>query len=381
MKGTTMASKSKGRDIVGGRKIKSQEDKEQDRFKKRFKPDVNIIEKQIVENNPPRTDLNISASYFNSFHTLDKYSTLDWKHAYDIDLLTRHIESYIGDKERTRPFNILLQAVPGSGKSHFVKCLTEKIEDLNNRYVQFNMAMADDFDDLDESLKEVHSLTEHKDIPLLFLDEFDSNPAFIPFLLPILWDGAFRYKKMHQQLKKVVIILAGSGRAIDKMINLSGQMQTETIEEGSKLVDFLSRINGGIVRIPDIDLIEHGRNRKVDKICISISLLKQRFGNSLTHIPWKLLHFIGISHFRYSVRSISHLIDLIDKSAFDSINKLDLGNIQLAKNPFDITNEAKMRRSSLLYHLISNEGPYEIVKLWENIKCNKYVIIDNLIDD
>src|SRR5436853_4340210 len=90
----------------------------------------------------------------------------------------------------------------------------------------------------------------------------------------------------------------------------------ETTATG-KLVDLLSRINGGIINIPDLDLRSEHRDRRVDKVCIAVGLSKARFGDDLSEMPRSLLRFIAHTTFRYGVRSIAHLIDLIETDAFD----------------------------------------------------------------
>ncbi len=150
-------------------------------------------------------------------------------------------------------------------------------------------------------------------LPLLFLDEFDSNPDNYGRLLPLLWDGDMHVGHRDLKLGKVVIVLAGSKSDLPTIINAARSMQTEVDNEtpSSKLVDLLSRINGGELVIPRLDDVKEGRDRRIDKICIAIGLLKQRFGDQLESEPRSLLRFIATTRFRYGVRSIVHLIDVI----------------------------------------------------------------------
>ncbi len=62
-------------------------------------------------------------------------------------------------------------------------------------------------------------------------------------------------------------------------------MQAPAAAEGGKLIDLVSRINGGEIEIPPMDLVENGRDRRADKICLTISLLRARFGTDLELIP------------------------------------------------------------------------------------------------
>jgi hypothetical protein len=96
-------------------------------------------------------------------------------------------------------------------------------------------------------------------------------------------------------------------------------MQTVATSPGEgKLVDLLSRINGGELEIPPLDLVSNDRDRRADKVCLTISLLEARFGPSVELVPLSLLRFVATSSFRYGVRSLVHLIDLIDPFPSDS---------------------------------------------------------------
>jgi hypothetical protein len=186
----------------------------------------------------------------------------------------------------------------------------------------------------------------------------------------LLWDGTAFLGGSDLDLGKVVIVLAGSGAAVDRLMTLAQQMRADLFQEEGKLVDLLSRINGGVIRVPDLDRVERGRNRKVDKVCITIALLRGRFGSQLKQVPWSLLHFVAVSRFRYGVRSIAHFVDTIPVGAYTA------PDLALAPNSLDLEDEARLRKSSLVYHLVSDEGGYEIVNNWKEANsCKASVVI------
>jgi hypothetical protein len=131
-------------------------------------------------------------------------------------------------------------------------------------------------------------------------------------------------------------------------------------EDQKKLVDLLSRVNGGIIEIPKLDLNIKSRDRRVDKICLSISLLKNKYPY-LELVPWALLRFIALSNFRYGVRSIVHLIDYIPGN-LEIDDKLELSDVSLP-----INSEKELMNSSLAYHLISDDEPENIVETWQEM--------------
>jgi hypothetical protein len=135
-----------------------------------------------------------------------------------------------------------------------------------------------------------------------------------------------------------------------------------------KLVDLLSRINGGVINIPDLDLRSEDRDRRVDKVCITVALIKIRFGNQLTTVPRCLLRFISQTSFRYGVRSIAHLIDIIDSGALrNHILRADRLGL-----PF--TEEKALRESSLRLHMLDKDQGFGIVNRWKEFSKDKVAV-------
>jgi len=52
-----------------------------------------------------------------------------------------------------------------------------------------------------------------------------------------------------------------------------------------KLIDLLSRINGGVVPIPPFYDAAKGIDRRPDKVCVAVQILRQRFGHKLRTVP------------------------------------------------------------------------------------------------
>lgn len=212
----------------------------------------------------------------------------------------------------------MMQAEPGSGKSHLVKSLAASVTSYNAVAIDYNMASFQSIEDLLQPLDSVRNVKVQDKLPILFLDEFDSHPSRYPLLLPLMWDGELSIAHRNLKLGKLVIILAGSSGAIGTAIAAAKGMKASAAAEDGKLVDLVSRINGGELEIPSLDLVEPERDRRVDKVCLTISLLKLRFGPELELIPLSLLRFVATSKFRYGVRSLAHFIDLIEPFAGDA---------------------------------------------------------------
>ncbi len=313
-------------------------------------------------------DLDISNAYRRSTNLLGDYVTLDWQHRNDIVRIISIIREYAEDRTRNRPLNIVMQAEPGSGKSHFVRCLARKLVNYHTSSVDFNMASLQSIDDLLQPLDEIRNLKVMDRLPILFLDEFDSDPRRYSLLLPLLWDGELHIGHRDLKLGKLVIILAGSGKTLGEAIRKARGMQKTDMPDDTKIVDLLSRINGGELEIPPMDLQEGERDRRVDKVCLTISLIQNRFGQSIDFVAWALLRFVAMSRFRYGVRSIAHLIDLVTPDG-ENQKMIDLSRLTLPLNSV-----AELKSSSLAYHLVTEDGPSAIIDQWKECMESKTLI-------
>jgi hypothetical protein len=322
---------------------------------------------------PSGTEIDIQEAYSRSTKTLGSYVTLDWEHKRGINKISQTIKNYSSDITQKRPLNIIMLAEPGSGKSHFVKCLAKTLQDINIAAVTYNMAALQQQDDLVQPLDAVRNLKVQDKLPILFLDEFDSDFKYIPLLLPLLWDGEVQLGHRELKMGKLIIILAGSNPKIRTTIKEIQKMEKdpEPFKEDNKLVDLLSRINGGLLEIPSLEIVNSNiRDRRVDKICLTLSLLQKRFGNNLQLVPWSLLKFIGETKFRYGVRSIALFIDSIPYSS-NIVDKIIIDDLQLPLN-----SEHELKKSNLAYHIIASDADEDIsgiVSRWNSI--NKYATL------
>jgi hypothetical protein len=309
---------------------------------------------------PEDSEIDIKGPFVRSTKALGSYVTLNWDHKQNISSTIQIIKDYAADDSLRRPLNIIMLAEPGSGKTHFVKCLAENLKDNNVVSVTYNMATMKQPEDLIQPLDVVRNHKVQDKLPILFLDEFDSEEKNYPILLPLLWDGEIHLGHRELKMGKLIIMLAGSNPKIRMTIEEIQKMEKVTFnsDDGNKLIDLLSRINGGQLEIPKLDL------RKTDKICLTISLLKYRFGDNLRLVPWSLLKFIGETKFRYGVRSISLLIDLIPYSSEIS-DRITIHNLKLP-----LTKVEDLRKSRLAFHIIPSEHDKDIngiIERWTKI--------------
>lgn len=333
------------------------------KFEEYYKINSKMIEDNILNEIEGDEEVDISSSYIASKDLLNNYVTLDYKHAFDIMNIIRKIEEYANDITIRRPLNFIMIANPGFGKSHFIKCLKDRLININVENVVLNFANFEKNDDFLSPIEVVRNIKISDKLPLLFIDEFDSNTRNYSRLLPLMWDGELFFGNHSLKLGRIVIILAGSNdkiQSINKNIQNGVKNKQSTSQSNKKLIDLLSRINGGTFKIPSLEKTSNGINKKVDKVCIAISLLQNRFGVKSNYISIGLLKFIADTQFIHGVRSISCLIDLIPKERLNNKEtKLDYDIIPELKDPTTFKN-------SILSHHITHNKKITITGIIKN---------------
>ena len=119
---------------------------------------------------------------------LKGYATLDPSMMGSIKDLKNRIRDYCSDSRQERPFNVLMVAPSGGGKTYFVRCLGDA---LKKETVTANLSTSNVNDVISYAVNEARNKKAKDKIPLIFFDEADSHNETPASLLPLLWDGQF----------------------------------------------------------------------------------------------------------------------------------------------------------------------------------------------
>lgn len=174
---------------------------------------------------------------------LKKYICVGGPKRNSINELVNRISQFKDNIAPKHPFNSLLVASPGWGKSYLAKCIASHF-DMN--YLEFSIAQMATTKDLIDCFDTICSLQgKNKDKILIFIDEVNSeiegNPAMGLLLSPI-WDGSFYKDGKTYQLSPSVWMFASTSPTGD-IINPD---EGKEINKGS---DFVSRLNGPILEL------------------------------------------------------------------------------------------------------------------------------------
>lgn len=376
-------------------------------FKKRREPIESsllfineVLEKKVKK---AENEINLTEAYYLStkWH-IGKYATLNLSVREELIDLIDQITKYYRDSSDKKPYNVLIKAPPGLGKSFLLECLVEalsgnsksnnagsgKKQDGSPEYkaVTFNMSGMETLKQMSKTLAEVRNIKIEGNYPILFLDEFDSHDYNYPLLLPLLLDGIVQLEEKKINIGKTVIMLAGSSPELINITDRSKKLKTEKylapyqntklqssnrlfshylatnilkeFELPKKLPDLLSRINGQVITLTNSP--QNGALQKADRICVAINIIKkQKFNNEekSIKIPWRFLKFIADSPLTYGVRSIENFIKKTEPQ--------DDNSLSLAKLDKAFVDENNLVKTGLIYQI---ENARDAIKKWEELR-------------
>ena len=249
----------------------------------------------------------------------DYYSSVEMEEK--LGALLEALLSFVSRPNQKRPFNILLTAAPGSGKSFFAQCLARKLSSASAQagrggsqhpLIEVNLSLAEEFEQVNPALHEAYSeIRDQRALgrtPLVLLDEFDTflpsdskaprpdsmDKLFARMLAP-LWDGIFVIDGRYRRLGGFILIVAASNEMFIQRLS----------EANGKARDFASRIDVTL-RLPPLEGLNEA-DRFEAKIRMSIAAIKKYMGSYVNRIELAVLDAIGGAEFPGRNRAIDQI--------------------------------------------------------------------------
>lgn len=166
-----------------------------------------------------------------------------------INELLKGISQFKNKRDPIHPFNCLLISRPGWGKSHLAQSLADHFDMSHMSFSLSQMASTQDLVDCFDSICSHQNRTTKK--LLIFMDEVNcqiEGHLAMGLLLGPIWDGSFLRNGKLYKLSPATWIFASTA-SIDE---LKGS-NVEKEKDSNKGSDFISRINGPIIRLDSLD--------------------------------------------------------------------------------------------------------------------------------
>lgn len=308
--------------------------------------------------------------------TLKNFICPGGKKRSDINELINRLALYQKDKRPKHPFNCLLLAEPGWGKSYLAQSLSSLFE---FEYIDFSIAQMTSNKDLVDSLKMISSTQNRtKKTVLVFMDEIDAqieNHNALGLLLGPIWGGTFKSDGNIYKISPCIWVFASSS-------------SRQHLKMGPKGKDFLSRINGPIVILDffsDDDREEFEKNRTNKDLLVDNAIIKQaankktegdELGNEAlrTEMVYHGVNFLNsmfgpITSISQSVLQIFH--DLFPMDGIRSLEIFVSRFKDISKGKVSLCNVPTFEAYPELERHIMKLEPW-----WENLKSEKLKTIE-----
>ena len=241
-----------------------------------------------------------------------------------IESLLAALEGFVTRPTSNRPFNILISAEPGSGKSYFAQCLSRELAARSAKagtgfsrhpLVETNLSVAEGIEKAEATLHDMYSDIRDQralgKVPIVLLDEFDSflhvqstgqsatpdvmDQLFARLLVP-LWDGAFTVNGRYRRLGGFVLLVVVSTAKFAERLKVG---------EG-KARDFSTRIDVRL-RLPSLGEFEENERFEA-QARIAVAMIKKHFGSQVARVELAALDAVARAQFSGKNRGIDQLI-------------------------------------------------------------------------
>jgi hypothetical protein len=267
---------------------------------------------------------------FGALTTVDRWEMESYQNIRNL------IIGYAGGVDR-RPLSIAVFGAPGSGKSFGVTQICENVMPGKVEKLEFNVSQLSSMDDLGAAFQRVRDVALGGKLPLVFLDEFDSDRDGLPlgwlksFLMP-MQDGKFKDGSGEHPLGRCVLVFAGgTSPSFDEFTK---PMKSERWEERQsfkniKGPDFISRLRGVINVMGPNQRDEHDNNYVLRRAILLRSLCERNPRLKIKSVsvaasisPDIIRAMLLVPIYKHGARSMEAIIDMssIDGSVWKPVS-------------------------------------------------------------
>ncbi|MBF0217150.1 MAG: AAA family ATPase [Candidatus Omnitrophica bacterium] len=142
--------------------------------------------------------------------TFGKLTTADRKEIETLRRLKRFMTEYKNDPDEKKPKAFGVFGPPGAGKSFGVKQIAKEVLGDGN-WLEFNLSQFESLSELYGAFHQVRDSVLGGSIPVVFMDEFDSQRyKWLQYLISPMQDGIFQEGQLTHTVGKCIFIFAGA---------------------------------------------------------------------------------------------------------------------------------------------------------------------------
>lgn len=204
-----------------------------------------------------RKGLRAAAEEGFSVASFGKLQTIDRREIENLRSIYRRIVEFISETSSQKPLSLAVFGPPGCGKSFSVKQLIEELSKSNKTVFskaphEINVSQLSSASELAAAFQSVRSDVIAGRIPIVFIDEFDSDypggagEKWFKYFLAPMQDGVFRDDVASHAIGKVIFVFAGGTAPSYKEFDHLMRSKPDGFFENQKVPDFLSRLSGYI---------------------------------------------------------------------------------------------------------------------------------------
>ncbi len=278
----------------------------------------------IVYIGPEEIYRHVPVCRYNKMSTVDRQEIENY-HSINA-MLIDYSKRYEQNKEQMQPLSIAVFGPPGSGKSFGVKQIAASCGAY--RTTSLNLSLYDQPSDLFEAMVGAIKDCSAEEIPLIFIDEFDSelngvSRGWLKYFLAPMQDGEYTVHGETYSIERAVFVFAGGTASTFTNFLPHNKEQEDTFRK-IKGPDFVSRLKG-VLNIKGINpSSETDRSHIIRRAMFLRQQLEYNIpgifthGDAMANISRALVSsLLRVSEYRHGARSLEFILGMCRLAGVD----------------------------------------------------------------